>query len=139
MPFKTQLTAPTYRVKAGGALTALIATAMAVSSASPTLAQSFDNATGTGNILPMVYDAQGGKHRFTYGYYGPPTPPLVPGGDDKFTVGRNNVQITDMFLRTQQDYNFKPIRRSRAVAASYARRHDARIKLNTVVKGRIAS
>jgi hypothetical protein len=44
--------------------------------ASPAFAQSWEPATGSGNSLPTVYDLQGGKHRYVYGYYGPLFPPI---------------------------------------------------------------
>ena len=43
---------------------------------SSTFAQSWEPADGTGNVLPTVYDLQGGKHRYVYGYYGPLFPPI---------------------------------------------------------------
>jgi hypothetical protein len=55
---------------------ALVAAVAVAGIAPPAFAQAFDPAVGTGNPLPMVYDAHGAKHRFTFGYYGPVWPAL---------------------------------------------------------------
>lgn len=59
----------------------IAAVALGTVSASPAFAQMFDPGAGTGNSLPMVYDALGGKHRPVYGYYGPLAPPISPPSD----------------------------------------------------------
>jgi hypothetical protein len=44
---------------------ALIGALIAVSVASPALAQSFDPEFGTGNVLPLQYGADGGRNNWT--------------------------------------------------------------------------
>ncbi len=44
---------------------ALIAALTAMSAASPALAQSFDPEFGTGNVLPLQYQADGGRNNWT--------------------------------------------------------------------------
>jgi hypothetical protein len=44
---------------------ALIAALTAVSVASPALAQSFNPEDGTGNVLPLQYQADGGRNNWT--------------------------------------------------------------------------
>ena len=56
---------------------ALIVAQATMCFASPVLAQTFDAVVGTGNVLPMIYDARGVKYRYVYGYYGPLFPPLA--------------------------------------------------------------
>jgi hypothetical protein len=59
----------------------LFVTILAAIIASPAFAQVFDNAIGTGNALPMVYDSKGVKHRYVFGYYGPFDPPIPRGNN----------------------------------------------------------
>jgi hypothetical protein len=44
---------------------AFIAALTAMSAASPALAQSFDPESGTGNVLPLQYQADGGRNNWT--------------------------------------------------------------------------
>jgi hypothetical protein len=68
---------------------ALIAVVAAAGVASSAFAQSFSRSEGTGNPLPSVYDAQGGVHRLTFGYYGPAYPPM-PGSNDKVAARQSS-------------------------------------------------
>ncbi len=94
----------------------LIAAIAAFGIASPAFAQVFDGAVGTGNILPMVYDAQGAKHRYVYGYYGPLVPPIAP-QNDQIVVGESRLHAASMAASAKSASNHGAIRQSLALGA----------------------
>src|SRR5258708_26703840 len=47
-----------------------------------------------GPVLPMIYDAQGGRHYCLYGYDGPFDPPIASRGDDNTIVCRSGPSLT---------------------------------------------
>jgi hypothetical protein len=51
-----------------------------------------------GPVLPMIYDAQGGRHYCLYGYYGPLDPPIAASGGDDTIVCRSGSSFAPWLL-----------------------------------------
>jgi hypothetical protein len=54
-----------------------------------------------GPVLPMTYDAQGGRHFCMYGYYGPLAPPMP--SSNKIAVCCNNMTVVSGKSGPRQD------------------------------------
>jgi hypothetical protein len=86
---------------------------VAIAALSPSSMASAQTREVFGPVLPMIYDAQGGRHYCLYGYTRPFDPPTTSRSDDDIIVCRNGASLTS---RVQHRQFSSPGARARAEA-----------------------